>query len=163
MTLLSAFLFALSSSLDAFLVGFTWGLRKIRISKRLADLAGSIILIGIGIFYIIKSAVLIYKSRLSTGNSTNMTSFDQSGAPLTGMTLVSMGTALSVNNLGIGISASMTGLPLLPAAICTFLCSVLLLLLGCNLGHSRYLKLTKHLADPICGLLLIVLGICRLL
>lgn len=69
---------------------------------------------------------------------------------------------LSVNNIGIGLSASMAGLPLLPAAAMTFSCSALFLLCGNRLGQSHFLRLIGNAADPISGLLLIGLGIMQL-
>ena len=69
---------------------------------------------------------------------------------------------LSVNNIGIGLSASMAGLSLLPAAAMTFGCSALFLLCGNRLGQSRFLCLIGNAADPISGLLLIGLGILQL-
>ena len=67
-----------------------------------------------------------------------------------------------MNNIGIGLSASMAGLPFLPAAAATFLCSVLLLLMGNRLGRSRMLGLIGHLADPISGGLLIGLALLQI-
>lgn len=69
---------------------------------------------------------------------------------------------LSLNNIGIGLSASMAGLSLLPAAAMTFGCSALFLLCGNRLGQSRFLRLIGNVADPISGLLLIGLGIMQL-
>lgn len=67
-----------------------------------------------------------------------------------------------MNNIGIGLSASMAGLPLLPAAVTTLIFSVLFLLCGNQLGQSRFLRLIGNAADPISGLLLIGLGIIQL-
>ncbi len=69
---------------------------------------------------------------------------------------------LSVNNIGIGLSASMAGLPFLPAAAATFACCALFLPGGNRLGQSRLLRLIGDCADPISGLLLIGLGIIQL-
>ena len=88
-------------------------------------------------------------------------------SPLTHKELVLLGLALSANNMGIGIGASMAGIPLMAASVFTFLCSVCFLhmgnVLGSRLGQLKFLRLADRFADPLSGLLLILLGICQLL
>lgn len=74
-----------------------------------------------------------------------------------------LGCALSANNIGIGLSASIAGLSLIPAATVTFLFSLAFLALGNRLGQCRSLPFTEHTANLITGLLLIVLGIVEIL
>lgn len=73
-----------------------------------------------------------------------------------------LGCALSMNNIGIGFSASITGLPVLPASISTFFCSFGFLALGRRLGRSVFLQQIGEYTDPVSGLLLILLGLCQL-
>ena len=73
-----------------------------------------------------------------------------------------LGGALSLNNIGIGFSASITGLPFLPASVSTFFCSCGLLTLGSRLGRSALLQRTGEYTDLLSGLLLILLGLCQL-
>lgn len=75
---------------------------------------------------------------------------------------LALGCALSMNNIGIGFSASITGLPLLPASISTFFCSFGFLALGSRLGRSALLQQIGEYTDPVSGLLLILLGLCQL-
>ena len=75
---------------------------------------------------------------------------------------LALGCALSMNNIGIGFSASITGLPFLPASISTFFCSFGFLTLGSRLGRSVLLQRVGEYADPISGLLLILLGLWQL-
>ena len=75
---------------------------------------------------------------------------------------LALGCALSMNNIGIGFSASITGLPFLPASISTFFCSFGFLTLGSRLGRSVLLQQVGEYADPISGLLLILLGLWQL-
>lgn len=73
-----------------------------------------------------------------------------------------LGCALSLNNIGIGFSASIAGLPFLPASLSTFLCSLGFLALGSRLGQSAIVQKFEDYADPVSGLLLVLLGLCQL-
>ena len=75
---------------------------------------------------------------------------------------VILGIILSANNVGIGFSLGMTGIPLMPAMSITLLLSLLFLTLGNRLGTSRTLQLFAVIADPLSGILLICLGILEL-
>lgn len=68
---------------------------------------------------------------------------------------------LSLNNLSAGLSASLAGLTLVPAAVSTLACSVLFLFAGNRLGRSPVLQLAGKCADPLSGGLLIGLGIMQ--
>ena len=77
--------------------------------------------------------------------------------------VLTLSLTLSLNNLGIGLSASLAGLMLLPTAAATLLCSVVLLFLGNQLGRCRLLQLAGNAADPVSGVLLIGLGLVQLI
>lgn len=252
MSFVSSLLFAVSASLDALLVGVTYGIRKIRIpllhnlfislitligtilaicaGKALTPLlsrfpfltqhisrSGSAILLGMGLYYLLKKLLsFVHKktdtsgentaccepdaavavstgasdnapisavstsssgnapiSATSTGSSDDAFIFAAStdpprevpsrgAAPLTLRELALMGVALSLNNMGIGIGASMTGIPLLSASILTFLFSVCFLFLGNSLGNTKSLGIADQYTDLISGLLLILLGISQI-
>lgn len=199
MTFVSSLLFAVSASLDALMVGITYGIRKIRVSflqnllvslitlsgtmlaiglgSLLAPVftakpltgAGSAVLIGMGVYYLIKflvSQVQKYRARPDVEKVTIPEVLDPVG-PLTRRELLLLGIALSANNMGIGIGASMAGIPLWAASFFTFLCSMCFLgmgnCLGNCLGQLKFLRLADRFADPLSGLLLILLGICQLL
>lgn len=202
MQLIPSLLFGISASLDALLVGISYGLRKIRIRAlqnlaislvsllgtclsaclgsrllpflppSLAGCIGSVILMFLGAYYIAKWIfTILIKHRMQSmteipiiaeiqaADKTQTPAKDNSLSPWE--TLI-LSLTLSVNNIGIGLSASMAGLPLLPAAAMTFGCSALFLLCGNKLGQSRFLCLIGNAADPISGLLLIGLGILQL-
>lgn len=74
---------------------------------------------------------------------------------------LALGCALSMNNIGIGFSASITGLPFLPASASTFFCSFGFLTLGSCLGRCAFLQQIGEYTDPVSGLLLILLGLCQ--
>lgn len=199
MQLFSSMLFAVSASLDAFIVGITYGIRRIHISfaqnlivslitltgtiisialglklapllpAGAATLAGSAILILLGGYYIVKYLIQTLrnyfdKCKLPPGEMRKASAEDENRKnTLSIKETVLLGAALSVNNMGIGIGASIAGLTLVPTAILTLLFSLLFLYLGNRLGKIRLLRIADNLADPISGLLLIGLGIYELL
>lgn len=196
MQLFSSSLFAVSASLDALIVGITYGIKKVHIGfwtnllvslitlagtvvsiglglklaplfpAKAATLAGSAILILLGGYYILKFLIQAVKKYLANRQLTATEMQKTSAAPvretLTLRETVLLGIALSVNNMGIGIGASIAGLELLPTAAATFLFSVCFLYLGNRLGKIRLLRIADRFADPLSGLLLIGLGIFEL-
>lgn len=204
----SSLLFAVSASLDAFIVGITYGIRRIHIpllhnllislitlagtllsiclgrslspllAGGMAEIAGSAILIGMGAFYLLKFLILTLREYRQAPNhyaaacscppgQYAKASDDTVPQPFpcfqTRRELLLMGLALSANNMGIGIGASIAGIPLLSACICTFFCSVCFLMLGNLLGKAKLLQLAGRYSEPLSGLLLIGLGIYELL
>ena len=80
-------------------------------------------------------------------------------------TVISIGLGnllLPLFPIGIGFSASITGLPFLPASVSTFFCSFGFLAFGSRLGRSAFLQQIGEYTDPVSGLLLILLGLCQL-
>lgn len=196
MQLFSCFLFAFSASLDALIVGITYGIRKVQIilwqnllvslitltgtvmslalghtilpllPVKAASLAGSVILILLGSYYLLKYSFSVLREVFAAAEEIpNEIQKASSEAPpvLSFRELFLMGAALSLNNVGIGIGASIAGLESVPTALFTLLFSVLFLSLGNRLGKLRILGVAERFADPLSGILLIGLGICELL
>lgn len=196
MQLVPSLLFGISASLDALLVGVSYGLRGIHV-RLLQNLfislvalmgtclsvgfgglvapllpsmvgrwAGSLILMFLGIYYITKWALtFLYDpapNHLSDPKPPALVSAEQPSVSLTAPEVLFLSLTLSANNLGIGLSASIAGLTLIPAATATCICSVLFLYLGNRLGRSRLMRLIGDLANPISGLLLILLSMIQL-
>ena len=189
----ASLLFGISSSLDALLVGIGYGIRGTRIrlwqnlvislitllgtclSVRLVrllpgvigDYAGSLILILLGLYYIVKWTISFLRCDSGETASENpgheMVSASVSIAfpclKLTEVLVLSL--TLSLNNLSAGLSASLAGLTLLPAAVSTLACSVLFLFAGNRLGRNPVLQLAGKGAEPISGGLLIGLGVMQ--
>lgn len=188
MYLISSLMFGVSASLDALLVGISLGLRGVQIRLRenllislitlsgtclsvslgqqitpllpspLGGCAGSLILMLLGIYYIIKWILDLLRGP----QESDLASSGKPAGKLSLPQLLALSLTLSVNNIGIGLSASMAGLPLLPASISTFSCSLLFLFSGNRLGKSRLLRLAGDMADPLSGALLIALGMVQL-
>lgn len=185
---ISSALFALSASLDAFLTGAAFGLRRIRIPLRhnltvslitligtvlsiwlgqllapllpgqTASVAGSLLLILMGAYYLIKfmlHTIKKYHFRVMEDKTSPNVPVQSSSL----RSVLALGAALSLNNIGIGITASIAGLALLPSAALTLLFSVLLLALGNRLGQAKIFRHIQHFAEPITGLMLILLGV----
>lgn len=197
-------LFGISASLDALLVGVSYGIRGIRVrawqnlvislitllgtclsvglGHRLSlflpefirDYAGSLVLIFLGMYYIAKwAASLLWKASPKTlPAQTELTPRDVTASEWKGYTeqpglkpaeVFMLSLTLSLNNLSAGLSASLAGLTLMPAAISTLACSVLFLSSGNRLGTHPTLQLVGRIADPLSGALLIGLGLLQLL
>jgi len=179
MYIISSIIFALSVNIDAFILGMSYGIRKVRITllqdllislisfigtllslilgsrilillpSFLADCLGGCILLLLGIFYLVKS---LTSSRADLHT-------ESLRATLPYKEVLVIGAALSFNNIGIGIGASMSGILLLPAAVITFLISAVLLPLGNHLGSGSLFRLSGRCADLLSGVMLLLLGI----
>lgn len=129
--------------------------------------AGSLILALLGIYYIGKWLISSLRSR--HGDIPPLYSEISSASAmgkkktLNFAEIFTLSLTLSLNNIGIGLSASLTGLRLPAAAAATFVCSVLLLFLGNQLGRCRLLQFAGAAAEPISGILLIGLGLAQLI
>jgi len=201
MQLLPSLLFGISASLDALIVGISYGLRRIRVRAwqnltislvallgtclsayagshllpllpaPLADYTGSIVLILLGAYYITKWGFSCLSSHLPKGRELYKSTPDAAKKPPVNPPVIRLSVretlilsmVLSVNNIGIGLSASMAGLPMASAAAMTFVCSAVLLVSGNRLGQSPFLRHVGSAADPISGFLLVSLGVMQLL
>lgn len=196
MQMLPPLLFGVSASLDALLVGVTCGIRRVRISPwqnllisfitlagtclsvglgtrlllvlpiHIATLAGSMVLILLGIYYIVKS-MLQYLEKYQQRNipqvgEIQQTSIEDYNNTLESKEALALGFALSANNVGIGLSASIAGLSLVPTAVVTLFFSLVFLFLGNRLGRCSLLRLMGNAADSLTGILLICLGLFQL-
>lgn len=195
MQLVPSLLFGISASLDALLVGVSYGLRGVHVRllqnlfislvallgtclsvgfggllapllpSLISRLAGSLILMLLGLYYIAKWTLTFLQNRTpeikANPKATALVSAEQPPGSLTVSEVLLLSFTLSANNLGIGLSASIAGLTLIPAATATCICSILFLYLGNRLGRSRLMRLIGGLADPISGILLISLGLIQ--
>ncbi len=129
--------------------------------------AGSLILALLGIYYITKwlfsSLQNRHDDKLTHYSEISSASASKKWEALSFAEVFTLSLTLSLNNLGIGLSASLAGLSLLSTAIATLACSVLLLFLGNQLGRCRLLQLAGTAAEPVSGILLIGLGFVQLI
>lgn len=181
MHLWSSFLFGLSSNTDNLVIGFSYGIRKISITGRsnlligLISLAGTVLsmflgksflfllppkvagILGSSIIMVIGAAGFI---RYLRNKNKNTGTKNTPALPLPKVLL--LGFALAVNNIGLGIGASITGLEILPTAVCSFMISLLFLDLGNRIGRSKRCWVIGRFAEPLANLMMIALGIYEL-
>lgn len=187
--LIASLLFGISASLDALLVGISYGIRRVRIrlwqnlaislvtllgtcfsvglGHRLAALlpeavgtyAGSLVLILLGLYYIVRWTIALFQRSSVMPHRPLEREDCEPALSLKLPEVFTLSLTLSLNNLSAGLSASLAGLPLVPAAIATFACSVLFLAGGNRLGGSHGLQLAGCAAEPVSGVLLVVLGV----
>lgn len=195
--LIASLLFGISASLDALLVGVSYGVRGIRIRlwqnlaislvtllgtclsvglghrlvpflpELIRDCAGSLILILLGLYYIARWACAsLKKSRcrptLQSAEHTGGCAAAKPTSDLAPAEVLALSLTLSLNNVSAGLSASLAGLGLVPAAVSTLICSVLFLFSGNRLGGNTLLQLAGRATDPLSGVLLIGLGLLQL-
>lgn len=196
MQLIPALLFGISASLDALVVGISYGIRKVRISflqnlfigmvtllgtclivgfgQQLIPLiplnaekyAGSTILIFFGVTCIAKWGISLWKNHrqyTSEDAPHALEAADTNPPSLCLRELFLLSLTLSLNDWSVGLSASLSGLALIPAATVTLICSTLFLLAGNRLGQTAPLRFLQHAADPLSGILLIGLGLIQLI
>ena len=71
--------------------------------------------------------------------------------------------ALTINNFGLGIGASITGLNIYATVIGTLFFSLISILVGCLVGRSYISKFLGKFAPLVSGLIIVLLGIYKLL
>ncbi len=76
---------------------------------------------------------------------------------------VTLGLALSLNNFGLGVGASATGINIYLTSLCTFILSILCILIGVEVGKKYISKTLRQYADLISGIMILALGLYELL
>jgi putative sporulation protein YtaF len=133
-----------------------------------ANLLGSIILISFGIWSIwitLKEkqdnlpennhTVLSYEELL---NSPEKADVDKSGY-IDFKESLTLGFALAVNNMGMGIGASITGLNVIITSLLTFLFSLIFLSAGCYFGKKYLSGIMGKFAGILSGVIILLLGL----
>ena len=182
--LLSALLFGVSSNVDNLVVGMSYGIKKTPIRwadnltvalitlvgtvlsmilgksvrlflpRWLAGVLGSVIIILIGAVGLVKFLIKLRRSDEADEEERELAL-----QTLTRTEALILGLALALNNVGLGIGASITGLPVLPTALCSFLFSLVFLYAGNLIGRSKIAELVGEFAEPLAGLLMIGMGV----
>ena len=131
---------------------------------------GCALLIGLGLYYIIKSFFSYIREKIKKAEvkSNECGSGTQNNVPAKASLLTMkeglfLGLALYINNFGMGIGASITGLKLLPTAVMSLVVSVIFLYAGNLIGKTKVPHISDQSADFISGLILAALGIYELL
>ena len=181
--MLSVLAFSAAASADSLVVGLSYGLRKIKVDWKsnlvvaLLSLAGTVcsmilgrmllpvlpdrfenvlgggIIMGIGLFSLLRPW---FSQKGKDGR-------ERVPRALTLKSTLLLGAALAVNNIGLGVGASITGMRLVPTAACAFLCSLLFFFGGNWIGGLREGGTIGWLAEPVANLLMVGLGIFEIL
>ena len=184
MHLISSVLFAVSANVDTLIIGISCGIRKSYIPfleaiiislitftgtflsihmglqitafipAQAAQIFGCVILILLGIYYVIKP-FLKKEEPLSDPDK-------QKPHKLSLKEAILIGLALSINNVGMGIGASISGVPLIPTSLITLVVCILFLIIGNHIGKIRFFFLINRFADTVAGLILVCLGVYEL-
>ena len=201
MHIFSTLLFALSANIDNFTVGIAYGVKKIRIGicsniliaifsgigtflsmsigyfvsrfipSNVSNLLGSLILIGIGLWFIksyfFKRIVNQTNKQNSGGEISKYTDLldnpckadiDDSGS-IDIKESITLSLALTINNFGLGIGASITGLNIILTTLLTFIFSILAIIIGYCLGNSYLSKFFGKYAPLFSSIIIVILGL----
>ncbi len=175
---LLAFLFSLSSNLDNFIVGVSYGIKRevipwfsnllitiittiitglsmifgkyivIWLPSSLTNLVGAVIFIAIGLWFMAND---IFRKQ-KDNNQNHPDSLNWKNA-------IVLGLLLSINNIGVGMLGGITGLSISSVLVLTFLTCLLLTYIGNHLGDHIVGSFIVKNSDLISGLILIILGI----
>ncbi|MFT8889432.1 MAG: manganese efflux pump [Ethanoligenens sp.] len=197
---LAIFLFALSANLDNFTVAITYGMRKIQIGPipnlliagisgggtllfmtvgvwigrflphSIADIIGSLLLIGIGIWSI-KGALCAKSSKPRHNNGIHLSELldapEKADADANGSIDLREATilafALTINNAGLGLGASIAGVDILLTTLCTTFFSLAAIFIGCLIGKNWASRLLGRFAPLIAGIAIAALGVYELI
>lgn len=169
--ILSNFLIAIISALGTFL-SMSLGKAIIHfISAKTANILGSAILILLGLWFILEFFIKSYFQKKKKKNKLDnmigeyknildnpeLVDSDNSSC-IDVKESILLAFALTINNLGVGIGASITGLNIFLTTIFTFIFSLLFIILGYLIGTSYLSKLFGKYASLISGAIIIFLG-----
>lgn len=130
---------------------------------------GCALLIGLGLYYILKALFAFLRNKIrkrevkANEQPAPLKQEAEDTALLTLREGLFLGLALSINNFGMGIGASITGLKLVPTAVISLIVSVIFLYAGNFIGKTKMPQISDQMADVISGLILVGLGIYELL
>ena len=187
MHILSSLLFAFSANIDNFVVGLSYGIKKIKIGlvsnllialismtgtilsmlagkvilrfvpENMSNSIGSIMLILIGSWTIVKP-LLENKHPEDILENPEKADKDNSSS-IDGKESIALACALTINNVGLGIGASITGLNVAITSLMTFIFSLCMIMMGYTFGSHYLSKAFGRRAAVVSGLIIIILGI----
>lgn len=191
MHILSSLLFAFSANVDNFVVGLSYGIKKIKIGfmsnllialislagtvlsmlagkiifdfmpKNVSNSIGSTMLILIGTWTIVKP---LLKNKNSNDILDNPEKADvDNSSSIDGKESIVLAFALTINNVGLGIGASITGLNVVLTSFFTFIFSMIMITAGHICGSNYLSKVFSKSAAIVSGLIIIFLGVYEML
>ncbi|MDE4542228.1 manganese efflux pump [Thermoanaerobacterium sp. R66] len=162
--ILSNLLIALVSGISTFLSMFIGFFINRFLPSNISNIAGSLILIMLGLWFILdyykkrKTDTFDFKNNYEIlinskieGND-NLKYIDMKES-------IILAFGLTINNLGLGIGASITGLNIYFTTLLTIIFSLLSILLGFIIGNTYLAKAFGSYAPLVSGILIVFLGI----
>lgn len=189
MHIISSVMFALSANIDTLIVGISYGIKKSHIPMlenviislitfagtllsicmgmqittfipaKTAQAFGSIILILLGLYYVVKFLLELLRGRFK---AEHWKAEEKETKKITLKESAVLACALSVNNMGMGIGASIAGMSLIPTSISTLLFCIFFLYIGNKIGNVGVSEVMRKYSGPLSGLILMVLGLYEL-
>lgn len=170
--LTSNIIIAIITSLGTFLAMYLGEYITEFLPVSIADSLGAVVILLVGVYFVVQSGINHIRDKKATEVAlkdidamveyADESDLNKSGSiEIKEAILVSIG--LSVNNLGSGIAASLTGLPIYTTVITTFIFSIITIIVGQYLGSSLLGRFFGRYSPMISGVLLVLLGIAELL
>ena len=160
MQIVSSLLFGLSANLDSLAIGISYGIKKIRIRiagsafPDQAEKIGAVMLILLGIWFIWGA---FRNEKKETKKEETKSRKENRDAKI--RELIALGIALTVNNIGVGIGASISGIDPTIATAVTFSVSILFIAVGQFVGKRCLSDRFGGLAETASGLIVLSLGV----
>ena len=131
------------------------------IAVQFINYIGSAILILIGLYFIyefFKKNPSEYEEILKTPAKV-----DKNNSGTLELTeIITLALALTVNNLGVGISASIAGLNIWVTTILTFIITMLFIKIGTFIGNNKIFNFLGKYSSLISGIIIALIGICTI-
>lgn len=181
---LSTLVFAACSNMDSFVVGLSCGLRRVRVGWAANLLVGAITFFGTALAMLLGGRLLAFLPAFVSGMLGGCIilgiglwglagqcgprpggrAVPQVGSaiPMAPRQAAALGFALTLNNVGLGVGASITGLQWVPVSLLSLVCSVVFLYAGNRLGRSRLAGAAGPAAELAASLLMVGLGLYEL-
>ena len=189
MQITSAIIFAISANIDCLAIGLSYGLKEVHIDKKTNAFIALLSSIGTGISMMAGSAISYVISPKLTNQmgcailiviglvmllqaiqetychkkTKNLTDYDvDASGTINGKEVVALSIGLMLNNMGLGIGASITGTPILLSCFLTFILSQVFIGSSQYLGKTYASKYVGHMASFISGILILLMGFFEL-
>ncbi|WP_315081296.1 sporulation membrane protein YtaF [uncultured Clostridium sp.] len=161
---ISNLLIAIITTVGTFLSMEFGSLLENLIPSYLTDMIGGLILVLIGAWFLKDALRDIMKNKKQSNNSEdvllndNLWADKDNSGDISIKETFSLALALTINNLGVGIAASITGVSIFYSTLFTFIITILSVSCGTWIGKSMFGKLFGKYASIISSILLIILG-----
>lgn len=139
------------------------------IPPNISDMLGALILVALAVWFIIdfikkkmKKTSEVYVGNINILDNPCEADKDKSGV-IDARESIILALALTINNFGLGIGASITGLSILLTVIFTFVFSILAIRLGTKIGYSCFAKILGEYAPLMSALIILFLGIYEMI